>query len=67
MKKFRIEAVYSIVKGFTSETYEIEAETYEEALAILEKDRDENCEIDSIDSDIVVTDTEFLEYQDNTR
>lgn len=58
MKRYKIQANYSIVEGYSTEYYEFEAESYEEAIQ-----RIENGEVDCYDYDCNVEQSEFIEYK----
>ena len=55
MKKFKIDQVRTIVKG-----YHIEAPSKEEALKLFEEQKDD---LESVDSDIYIKDTEWVENE----
>ena len=57
MKKFKIDQVKTIVKGYVIETYHIEASSKEEALKLFEEQKDD---LESVDSDIYIKDTEWV-------
>lgn len=58
MKKFKIQADYAIIEGYSTEFYEIEAESYEEAIQMIE-----NTEVDPYEYDCNVSQSEFIEYK----
>ncbi len=60
MKKFKIDQVKTIVKGYVIETYHIEASSKEEALKLFEEQKDD---LESVDSDIYINDTEWVENE----
>ena len=60
MKKFKIDQVKVIVKGYVIETYLIEASSEEEALKLFEEQKDD---LESVDSDIYIKDTEWVENE----
>ena len=60
MKQFRIDQVETIVKGYVIETYHIEASSKEEALKLFEEQKDD---LESVDSDIYIKDTEWIENE----
>lgn len=60
MKKFKIDQVKTIVKGYVIETYHIEASSKEEALKLFEEQKDY---LESVDSDIYIKDTEWVENE----
>ena len=60
MKKFKIDQVTEIVKGYVTETYLIEASSKEEALKLFEE---QEGDLESVDSDIYIKDTEWLENE----
>ena len=60
MKKFKIDQVKTIVKGYVIETYHIEASSKEEALKLFEEQKDD---LESVDSDIYIKDTEWVENE----
>lgn len=60
MKKFKINQVKTIVKGCVIETYHIEASSEEEALKLFEEQKDD---LESVDSDIYIKDTEWVENE----
>ena len=57
MKKFKIDQVKTIVKGYVIETYHIEASSKEEALKLFEEQKDD------LESDIYIKDTEWVENE----
>lgn len=59
-KKFRIRQTNDIIRGYTFTDYLIEAESYEEAIGIIEND--ESDKILHIEYDEYIKDTEFMEY-----
>ena len=59
-KKFKIDQVKTIVKGYVIETYHIEASLKEEALKLFEEQKDD---LESVDSDIYIKDTEWAENE----
>lgn len=60
MKKFKIDQVKTIVKGYVIETYHIEVSSKEEALKLFEEQKDD---LESVDSDIYIKDTEWVENE----
>ena len=60
MKKFKIDQVKTIVEGYVIETYLIEASSKEEALKLFEEQGDD---LESVDSDIYIKDTEWIENE----
>ena len=60
MKKFKVDQVRTIVKGYVIETYHIEASSKEEALKLFEEQKDD---LESVDSDIYIKDTEWAENE----
>ena len=60
MKKFKIDQVKTIVKGYVIETYHIKASSEEEALKLFEEQKDD---LESVDSDIYIKDTEWVENE----
>lgn len=60
-KKFRIRQTNDIVRGYTFTDYLIEAESYEEAIGIIESD-EESDKILNVDYDEYIKDTEFMNY-----
>ena len=60
MKKFKINQVKTIVKGYFIETYHIEASSKEEALKLFEEQKDY---LESVDSDIYINETEWVENE----
>lgn len=60
MKKFKIDQVKAIVKGYVIETYLIEASSKGEALKLFEEQGDD---LESVDSDIYIKDTEWIENE----
>ena len=60
MKKFKIDQVKTIVKGYVIETYHIVASSKEEALILFEEQKDY---LESVDSDIYINDTEWVENE----
>lgn len=60
-KKFRIRQTNDIVRGYTFTDYLVEADSYEEAISIIEDD-DESDKILNVDYDEYIKDTEFINY-----
>lgn len=60
-KKFKIRKTNDIVRGYTFTDYLVEAESYEEAINIIEND-DESDKILYVDYDEYIKETEFMEY-----
>lgn len=60
MKMYKIDQVKAIVKGYVIETYHIEASSKEEALKLFEVHQDD---LESVDSDIYIKDTEWMENE----
>ena len=60
MKKFKIGQVKTIVKAYVIETYHIESSSKEEALKLFEEQKDD---LESVDSDIYIKDTEWVENE----
>lgn len=58
MKIFKIKEVSEIIRAYTDTIYHIEANSYEEAIEII---REGN--IDPIEYDVDVRDTEFMRYE----
>lgn len=58
MRKFKIQADYDIIEGYSTEYYEFEANSYEEAIQMIE-----NGEVDCYDYDCNVSQSEFIEYK----
>lgn len=63
-KKFKIRKTNDIVKGYTFTDYLVEAESYEEAINIIENDDDDDKsdKILYVDYDEYIKDTEFVGY-----
>lgn len=59
-KKFKIRQTDDIVRGYTFTDYLVEAESYEEAINIIEND--EIDKILSVEYDEYIKDTEFIDY-----
>lgn len=55
MKTFIIEETREVIEAFTTETFEVEAETEEEAMEMVE-----NRDVDSIEYDVDVRQTEVI-------
>lgn len=64
MAQFIIEEVREIIKGFYTQTYLVEAETKEEALLKVENVYDDQADVEYLDQDFDVRDSEFLYYND---
>ena len=60
MKKFKIDQVKTIVKGYVIETYHIKESSKEEELKLFEEQKDD---LESVDSDIYIKDTEWVENE----
>ena len=54
--KYFIKETHEIIKAFTTTTYEVEAESEQDAIDMIN-----NQEVDSLSYDIDVRDTEFIE------
>lgn len=63
-KKFKIRKTNDIVKGYTFTDYLVEAESYEEAINIIENDDDDDKsdKILYVDYEEYIKDTEFVGY-----
>lgn len=62
MAKFIIKEVREIVNGFYTQSYEVEAESKEEALKKVENFYDDETDVEYIDQDFDIRDSEFLYY-----
>lgn len=62
MAQFIIEEVREITEGFYTQTYLVEAETKEEALLKVENAYNDETDVEYLDQDFDIRDSEFLYY-----
>ena len=62
MAKFIIKEVREIVKGFYTQSYEVEAESKEEAIEKVENFYDDDTDVEYLDQEFDIRDSEFLYY-----
>lgn len=63
MAKFIIKEVREIVKGFYTQSYEVEAESEEEAIEKVENFYDDDTDVEYLDQEFDIRDSEFLNYE----
>lgn len=63
MAKFIIKEVREIVKGFYTQSYEVEAESKEEAIEKVENFYDDDTDVEYLDQEFDIRDSEFLNYE----
>lgn len=63
MAKFIVKETRGIIKGFYTNSYEVEAESMEEAIEKVENIYDDDSDVEYLDQDFDIRDSEHMYYE----